>query len=117
MNNLFSEQERTGFGKIFDSVPEALDDLRCGRMVVVVDDDDRENEGDIICAAQFMTPQAVNFMTIHARGLLCLAMEAPRLLDLDIRQMVMENSDPHETAFTVSVDAKKHLLRSCTSLQ
>ena len=78
-------------------------------MVVVVDDDDRENEGDIVCAAQFMTPQTVNFMAVHARGLLCLALEAPRLLALDIKPMVMENSDPHETAFTVSVDAAKHL--------
>ena len=109
MNNLISEQEKTEFSKIFDSIPEALADLRGGKMVVVVDDDDRENEGDIVCAAQFMTPQTVNFMAVHARGLLCLALEAPRLLALDIKPMVMENSDPHETAFTVSVDAAKHL--------
>ena len=109
MNNLISEQKRAEFSKFFDSIPEALADLRGGRMVVVVDDDDRENEGDIVCAAQFMTPQAVNFMAVHARGLLCLAMEAPRLLDLDIKPMVTENSDPHKTAFTVSVDAEKHL--------
>lgn len=59
---------------IFHSIPEALEDLKCGRMVIVVDDENRENEGDLVCAAQFATPQAINFMATYGRGLICLAM-------------------------------------------
>ncbi len=74
-------------------------------MVVVVDDENRENEGDIICAAQTLTPAQINFMAVHARGLICLAMTGDRLDDLDLPLMVTNNTDPNQTAFTVSIDA------------
>ena len=88
-----------------DSIFEAIQDLQSGKMVIVVDDDDRENEGDLICAAQFATPNIVNFMATYARGLLCLSMDEKRLQELNLNPMVLENSDPHGTAFMVSVDA------------
>jgi 3,4-dihydroxy 2-butanone 4-phosphate synthase/GTP cyclohydrolase II len=109
MYTLFPENKETDTEHRFDSIPDALEDLRAGKMVIVVDDDDRENEGDIVCAAQFITPQLINFMAVHARGLLCLSMESSRLLELDLGPMVKENSDPHGTAFTISIDAAKHL--------
>ncbi|MEN9203127.1 MAG: 3,4-dihydroxy-2-butanone-4-phosphate synthase, partial [Thermostichus sp. DG02_1_bins_55] len=90
---------------IFHSIPEALEDLRSGRMIIVVDDENRENEGDLICAAQFATPQVINFMATHARGLICLAMQGSRLDELDIPLMVGQNTDGNQTAFTVSIDA------------
>ncbi|MEN9496063.1 MAG: bifunctional 3,4-dihydroxy-2-butanone-4-phosphate synthase RibB/GTP cyclohydrolase RibA, partial [Cyanobacteriota bacterium] len=74
-------------------------------MVVVVDDENRENEGDLICAAQFATPEQINFMATEARGLICLAMEGERLDALDLPLMVDRNTDSNQTAFTVSVDA------------
>jgi 3,4-dihydroxy 2-butanone 4-phosphate synthase/GTP cyclohydrolase II len=86
------------------TIEEALEDLRCGRMVVVIDDDDRENEGDVIMAAEKVTPEAVNFMTRHARGLICVPMTADRLDELGLDMMVQTNTAPHGTAFTVSVD-------------
>ena len=73
--------------------------------MVVVDDEQRENEGDLICAAQFATPEAINFMATEARGLICLAMEGQRLDELDLPLMVDRNTDANETAFTVSIDA------------
>jgi 3,4-dihydroxy 2-butanone 4-phosphate synthase/GTP cyclohydrolase II len=109
MRTLFPENKETSTEHRFDSIPDALEDLRAGKMIIVVDDDDRENEGDIVCAAQFATPQIINFMAVHARGLLCLSMESSRLLELDLGPMVKENSDPHGTAFTISIDAAKHL--------
>ncbi len=93
----------------FHTVPEILADLRLGKFVVVVDDEGRENEGDLIGAAQFATPEAVNFMARHARGLICLAMTAERLDELQVPLMVSENTDRNQTAFTVSVDAGPHL--------
>lgn len=90
---------------IFHSIPEALEDLKSGRMIIVVDDENRENEGDLICAAQFATPQAINFMATHARGLICLAMQGSRLDELNIPLMVGQNTDSNQTAFTVSIDA------------
>jgi 3,4-dihydroxy 2-butanone 4-phosphate synthase / GTP cyclohydrolase II len=89
----------------FDSIEDALNDLKNGRMVVVVDDENRENEGDLIGAAQFATPEMVNFMAIHARGLICLAMTGDRLDQLDLPLMVDRNTDTNQTAFTVSIDA------------
>ena len=89
----------------FDSIPEALAAIRNGACVVVVDDEQRENEGDLICAAQFATPEAINFMATEARGLICLAMEGQRLDALDLPLMVDRNTDANETAFTVSIDA------------
>ena len=89
----------------FSTIPEALDALRNGDCIVVVDDENRENEGDLICAAQFTTPRQVNFMASEARGLICLAMEAERLGELDLPLMVDRNTDSNQTAFTVSIDA------------
>jgi len=89
----------------FDSIVDALAAIRNGESVVVVDDENRENEGDLICAAQFATPEQVNFMATEARGLICLAMEGERLDALELPLMVDRNTDCNQTAFTVSVDA------------
>ncbi len=89
----------------FNSIEEAREDLKAGRMVVVVDDEDRENEGDLIMAASKVTPEAVNFMIRNARGLVCAPLTSKRLKELDLPQMVTQNTDAHCTAFTVSVDA------------
>ena len=93
----------------FDSIDAALADLKAGRSLVVVDDENRENEGDLICAAQFATPDTINFMAVEARGLICLAMLGDRLDGLDLPLMVNQNSDSNQTAFTVSIDAAPHL--------
>ena len=89
----------------FATVEEAISDIKAGKMVVVVDDEDRENEGDLIIAGEKVTPEAINFMAKYAKGLICTPMEGARLDALDIPPMVMNNTDNHETAFTVSVDA------------
>jgi len=89
----------------FDSIEAVIAEIRSGRMVVVVDDENRENEGDLICAAQFATPEAINFMAVEARGLICLAMTGDRLDALDLPLMVSRNTDSNQTAFTVSIDA------------
>ena len=89
----------------FDSIDDALADLKAGRAIVVVDDENRENEGDVICAAQYATADMINFMAVYARGLICLAMTGERLDELDIPLMVRENTDSNQTAFTVSIDA------------
>ncbi len=86
-------------------IPDILSDLKKGRVIVVVDDADRENEGDLVVAAQFATPAAVNFMAKHGRGLICVPMESRRLAELGIDLMVSENSDEFKTAWTVSIDA------------
>ncbi|MBF8984370.1 bifunctional 3,4-dihydroxy-2-butanone-4-phosphate synthase/GTP cyclohydrolase II [Lutibacter sp. B2] len=88
----------------FNTIEEAIEDIKNGKMIVVVDDEDRENEGDIIIAAEKTTQEAINFMTKHARGLICAPMMKERLQKLDINPMVSVNTDPKETAFTVSVD-------------
>ncbi|WP_337885124.1 bifunctional 3,4-dihydroxy-2-butanone-4-phosphate synthase/GTP cyclohydrolase II [Fischerella thermalis] len=93
----------------FDSIDAALADLKAGRVIVVVDDENRENEGDLICAAQFATPDTINFMAVEARGLICLAMTGDRLDELDLPLMVSNITDPNQTAFTVSIDAGPHL--------
>ncbi len=93
----------------FDAIDTALRDFAAGKMVVVVDDENRENEGDLICAAQTVTPDQINFMAVHARGLICLAMTGDRLDKLDLPLMVSNNTDPNQTAFTVSIDASPQL--------
>jgi 3,4-dihydroxy 2-butanone 4-phosphate synthase/GTP cyclohydrolase II len=93
----------------FDSIDAALADLKAGRSIVVVDDEHRENEGDVICAAQFATPDIINFMAVHSRGLICLALTGDRLDKLDLPLMVSKNTDSNQTAFTVSIDAAPHV--------
>lgn len=92
---------------IFNTIEEAISDLKEGKMVVVVDDEDRENEGDLILLAEKVTPQAINFMTIYARGLICVPMDSEDIDRLKLQPMVENNTESHETAFTVSVDAKE----------
>lgn len=94
---------------MFDSIDSALADIKAGRPIVVVDDENRENEGDLICAAQFATPDNINFMAVEARGLICLAMTGDRLDTLDLPLMVSKNTDSNQTAFTVSIDAAPRL--------
>src|SRR2546429_6847001 len=91
----------------FATIEEAIEDIREGRMVVVVDDEDRENEGDLTIAAQFATPDAINFMATHARGLICLCLTEERADELALRPMTDHNETPLGTAFTVSVEARE----------
>ena len=88
----------------FNTIEEALEDLRRGKIILVTDDEDRENEGDFICAAQFATTENINFMATHGKGLICMPMSEEYVEKLKLRQMVENNTDNHETAFTVSID-------------
>lgn len=88
----------------FNTIEEAIEDIRQGKMIVVVDDEERENEGDLLMAAEKATPEAINFMATHGRGLVCVPMTAERIQALNLEPMVTHNTDPHGTAFTVSVD-------------
>jgi 3,4-dihydroxy 2-butanone 4-phosphate synthase / GTP cyclohydrolase II len=90
----------------FASIREALAELRAGRMIVIVDDQDRENEGDLVIAAEMITPEAMNFMATRARGLICMAITGERADALELNPMVLRNTSWGGTAFTVSVDAK-----------
>lgn len=90
----------------FSTIEEAIEDIKQGKMIVVVDDEDRENEGDLIIAAEKVTPEAINFMATHARGLICMPITGERLDELELPAMVTKNTDSHGTAFTVSVDHK-----------
>ncbi len=89
----------------FNTIEEALEDLRQGKMIIVVDDPDRENEGDLVMAAEKVTPEAINFMAKYGRGLICLSLTPERCDELGLEPMVRENSDPKGTAFCVSIDA------------
>jgi 3,4-dihydroxy 2-butanone 4-phosphate synthase/GTP cyclohydrolase II len=89
----------------FAPIPELLDELRAGRMVVIVDDEDRENEGDLIMAAELVRPQDINFMVTHARGLVCLSLTRERCAQLGLPPMVRDNTSSHGTNFTVSIEA------------
>ncbi|MEW6182777.1 MAG: bifunctional 3,4-dihydroxy-2-butanone-4-phosphate synthase/GTP cyclohydrolase II [Bacillota bacterium] len=91
---------------MFNTIEEAIADIHEGKMIVVVDDEDRENEGDIVMAAEKATPDTVNFMAVNGRGLICVPLDSKRADELDFTQMVTNNTDPHGTAFTVSVDAR-----------
>jgi 3,4-dihydroxy 2-butanone 4-phosphate synthase/GTP cyclohydrolase II len=91
---------------VFDTIPDAIADIRAGKMVVVLDDEDRENEGDVVMAAQMVTAEAINFMRREAGGLICVPMIGKRLEELHLPQMVDDNTAVHETAFTVSVEAR-----------
>jgi 3,4-dihydroxy 2-butanone 4-phosphate synthase/GTP cyclohydrolase II len=91
-----------------DSIEEALEDIRNGKIIIVVDDEDRENEGDFICAAELITPETVNFMATHGKGLICASLTEERCAQLDLPMMVSSNTSSHTTAFTVSVDLLGH---------
>jgi 3,4-dihydroxy 2-butanone 4-phosphate synthase/GTP cyclohydrolase II len=92
--------------QIFEAIEDAIADIRAGKMVVVLDDEDRENEGDLVMAAQMVTPDAINFMRLEAGGLICVPIIGKRLDELHIPQMVTENTAVHETAFTISIEAR-----------
>ncbi|MDP0488345.1 MAG: bifunctional 3,4-dihydroxy-2-butanone-4-phosphate synthase/GTP cyclohydrolase II [Fusobacterium sp. JB021] len=89
---------------MLNTIEEALEDLRQGKNILVIDDEDRENEGDVICAAEFATLENINFMATHAKGLICMPMSSGYVKKLNLPQMVTNNTDNHETAFTVSID-------------
>ena len=91
-----------------NTIEEAIADLKAGKFVIVVDDEDRENEGDFICAAECITPEMVNFVLKEARGVLCMALTQQRCDELGINLMVGKNTDPKQTAFTVTVDLLGH---------
>jgi 3,4-dihydroxy 2-butanone 4-phosphate synthase/GTP cyclohydrolase II len=103
MNGMTRVRESAAFA----TVEEAIEDIRQGRFVVVVDASDRENEGDLTIAAQFATPEAINFMTKEARGLICLCLTEERCNALGLRQMTERNETPYETAFTVTIEARE----------
>lgn len=88
----------------FEILERAINDIKLGRMIVVTDDPDRENEGDLICAAEFASPEIINFMATHAKGLICMPMSENMTKKLGLPQMLGKNTDNHETAFTVSID-------------
>src|SRR3954464_10878885 len=87
------------------STQEIVAELRAGRMVILVDEEDRENEGDLVLAADFVTPEAINFMAMHARGLVCLTLTEERCRQLNLPLMVNDNRSPMGTAFTMSIEA------------
>jgi len=92
---------------MFCSVVEAIEDIKNGKVIIIVDDEDRENEGDFICAAEYVTPEIVNFMTMYGRGMLCVAVSGKRLDELGLPLMVDTNSALHGTQFTITIDAKE----------
>jgi 3,4-dihydroxy 2-butanone 4-phosphate synthase / GTP cyclohydrolase II len=92
--------------RVFVPIEEAIEEIRQGRMIVVVDDEDRENEGDLVLAGQFATPEAVNFMAKEGRGMICLALTGERCDELGLDLMAGKNEDPHKTAYTLTIDAK-----------
>lgn len=95
-----------------DTIDEAIDELRAGKVIIVVDDEDRENEGDFVTCASTITPEIINFMATHARGLICAPLDESLADKFDLRPMVPENTELHETAFTVSIDLIGH---GCTT--
>ncbi|MBE0429488.1 MAG: bifunctional 3,4-dihydroxy-2-butanone-4-phosphate synthase/GTP cyclohydrolase II [Thermoleophilia bacterium] len=101
------EQQEQKKESCFSSIEEALEDIRAGKIVVVCDDEDRENEGDLTMAAQFATPEAINFMAMHGRGLICLSLTPERCEELNLPQMVQNNEATFGTAFTVSIEARE----------
>ncbi|GAH43879.1 unnamed protein product, partial [marine sediment metagenome] len=92
---------------MFATIPEAIEDIKSGRFVIIVDDESRENEGDLAMAAEKVAPEAINFMAKYGRGLICLPITKQRLDELGIPLMVQDNTSRHSTAFTVSIEAKR----------
>ena len=89
----------------FDSIEEAIEDFKSGKMIIVADDEDRENEGDLICSGEKVTPEIIKFMAENAKGLICLAISPELAEKLDLPQMVEQNNESMKTAFTISIDA------------
>lgn len=104
--------DTTSVQSLLDPIPDAIDDIKAGRIVIVVDDEDRENEGDFICAAECVTPEIINFMATYGRGLICAPLDEKRVEELKLQMMVRDNTALHETAFTVSIDLIGH---GCTT--
>ncbi|MEO1628519.1 MAG: 3,4-dihydroxy-2-butanone-4-phosphate synthase, partial [Bacteroidota bacterium] len=105
-------ETRNEQGFALDTIEDAIADIKLGKVVIVVDDEDRENEGDFICAADCITPEIINFMATHGRGLICTPIDETRADELDLPMMVSTNTALHETAFTVSIDL---IGRGCTT--
>ncbi len=97
---------------LFDTIESAIEDIKQGKVIIIVDDEDRENEGDFVCAAECITPEIINFMATHGRGLICTPITEERAKELELTMMVDKNTDLHGTAFTISVDYK---LEGCTT--
>ena len=108
----FMVNSRENLSQHLNTIEEAIADIKAGKVIIVVDDEDRENEGDFICAAECATPEIVNFMATHGRGLMCTPITQQRANELHLAPMVSENTDLHGTAFTVSIDYKK---KGCTT--
>ena len=102
-----SELKSATLSQYLSSIEELIEEARNGRMFVLVDDEDRENEGDLVIPAQFATPDAINFMARHARGLICLALTRQRVEQLGLSLMSRHNGTRHQTAFTVSIEARE----------
>lgn len=109
---IYTETEVIEMTSQLDTIASAIEDIRLGKVVIVVDDEDRENEGDFICAAQCVTPEIINFMATHGRGLICAPLNEKRVEELKLQMMVKDNTALHETAFTVSIDLIGH---GCTT--
>jgi 3,4-dihydroxy 2-butanone 4-phosphate synthase/GTP cyclohydrolase II len=105
MENLSQQFVTSELSKYLSSAEELIEEARNGRMFILVDDEDRENEGDLVVPAQFATPDAINFMARQARGLICLALTQQRVEKLGLRLMSQQNGTRHQTAFTVSIEA------------
>src|ERR1700760_1827186 len=99
--------ENMSFIDVISPIDEIIEEARNGRMFILVDDEDREDEGDLVIPAQMATPQVINFMAKHGRGLICLALTQERVKQLNLNLMSRENSSRHQTAFTVSIEARK----------
>ena len=95
------------YGRYLSSIDEVIEDTRNGRMIILVDEEDRENEGDLVIPAQMATPEAINFMAKHGRGLVCLALTRERIDQLGLPLMARENATRHQTAFTVAIEARE----------
>jgi 3,4-dihydroxy 2-butanone 4-phosphate synthase/GTP cyclohydrolase II len=108
--NQLNATKQQGFQ--LNTIDEAIRDIKAGKVIIVVDDEDRENEGDFICAAECVTPEIINFMATHGRGLICSPIDEKRADELDLEMMVSSNTALHETAFTVSIDLIGH---GCTT--
>src|SRR5438128_2276705 len=91
----------------FASIPDAAGDIRNGKMIIIVDDEDRENEGDLVCAAEKVTPEIINFMAVHGRGLICLPLTEARCDELHLPMQTHDNTSSFGTAFTVSIEARE----------